>query len=140
MPQLQITESFVAPVEDLFAAWTKLEGIRRWFAPGDMKVSEAAADVRVGGRYRIVMQEPNSGPLHIVGGEYTEVVENTCLAFTWQWEGSPAQTNVRLEFRANGKGASELVLTHTGFGSDEARDKHGQGWAGCLANLKKLFP
>ena len=139
MPQLQITESFVASVEDLYAAWTKLEAIRRWFAPGEMRVSEAVADVRVGGRYRIVMQEPNSGPLHIVGGEYTEVVENTCLAFTWQWEGSPALTNVRLEFHAKGKGASELVLTHAGFGGEEARDKHGQGWAGCLANLKKIF-
>lgn len=140
MPQLQITESFAAPVEDLYTAWTRLDTIRRWFAPGAMTVSGAAADVRVGGRYRIVMQEPGGGPLHIVGGEYTEVAENACLAFTWQWEGSPAQTSVRLEFRAKGRNASQLVLTHTGFGNDDARDKHGQGWAGCLENLRKVVP
>ena len=134
MHTLTLTEQFPASVDRVFGAWSRAEEVRRWFAPGDMHVPEADVDCRPGGRYRIVMEEPG-GAQHIVTGEYRDVVENERLSFTWQWEGSEAVTFVEIEFRAADGGGTELRLVHTRFAAEEARDKHGQGWRGCLANL-----
>lgn len=134
MHTLTLTEHFAAPVDRVYGAWTSSTQISRWFAPGDMRVPEAKVDFRPGGRYRIVMEEPD-GARHIVTGEYREVVPNQRLAFTWQWEGSEAVTFVEVEFRAVDGDSTELRLVHTRFATEEQRDLHGQGWGGCLANL-----
>jgi uncharacterized protein YndB with AHSA1/START domain len=134
MNTLRITERFAAPLARVFSAWTDAAVLRRWFAPGDMRVPEAIADVRPGGRYRIVMEQAD-GQQHIVTGEFRDVIPNERLAFTWQWEGSEAVTLVEIVFRAIDANHTELNLVHTQFGTTDARDKHGQGWRGCLVNL-----
>lgn len=135
MHTLNITETFAAPLAEVFAAWTDVDRIRRWFAPGDKHVPEAVADVRPGGRYRIVMEGPD-GERHVITGEYQAVVLDERLAFTWQWEGSEAVTQVEIAFRAIDASSTELNLVHTRFMAVEARDMHGKGWAGCLVNLR----
>jgi uncharacterized protein YndB with AHSA1/START domain len=135
MHTLTLTERLAAPLERVFAAWSSAEQVRRWFAPGDMRVPEAEVDLRPGGRYRIVMEEKD-GQRHVVTGEYREIVPNERLAFTWQWEGSEAVTFVEVEFRAIDDGGTELSLVHTQFAAEEHRDMHGKGWRGCLANLQ----
>ena len=42
---------------------------------------------------------------------------------------------VTLEFKSLSANETELTLIHEGFDSEETRDKHGQGWNGCLQNL-----
>lgn len=136
MYQLNINQEFNAPVEKLFAAWCKPELIKAWFAPGNMVVPEAEANVSEGGRYRIVMQD-DDGTQHIVGGTYRKIVPNELLEFSWQWEGSPNTTKVVIAFKAVDEGRSSLDLTHSEFEDQEACDKHNMGWNGCLANLEK---
>lgn len=135
MHTLTLTERFAAPVERVFDAWTSVAEVTRWFAPRDMRVPEAAIDLRPGGRYRIVMQETD-GAQHVVTGEYRDIVPNRRLTFTWQWEGSDAITFVELEFNAVDAGSTELKLVHTRFATEEQRDHHGKGWEGCLVNLR----
>jgi uncharacterized protein YndB with AHSA1/START domain len=53
--KLVMTRRFKAPVERVYAAWTDAGQMKRWFAPGDMMVPLAEADVREGGRYRVQM-------------------------------------------------------------------------------------
>jgi uncharacterized protein YndB with AHSA1/START domain len=134
MQQLVMTRRIDLPVARVFAAWCDPLLIRRWFAPGDMHVPEAQADARPGGRYRIVMQEPD-GKQHIVGGEYLDIQKDRRLEFTWQWEGSEATTRVRIDLQSLDAGSTELTLTHDGFATTEARDNHQKGWTGCLAKL-----
>jgi uncharacterized protein YndB with AHSA1/START domain len=136
--RLVIKRSFNAPVERVYAAWTDAEQMKRWFAPGQMSVPGAEADVRVGGRYRVQMADPKGEgdcELHTTGGVYREVVPNQRLVFTWQWEGSALETVVTLQFRSVSANETELTLIHEGFDSQDTRDKHAQGWQGCLANL-----
>jgi len=137
--ELAIKRNFNVPVEQLFNAWCKPELIQKWFAPGNMSVPEATADVKEGGQYRIVMHDADDGSNHIVGGEYHKVVENESLIFTWQWEGSPIITKVAVSFKALTDKTSELLLKHTEFADIEARDKHEMGWNGCLKNLPKAL-
>ena len=134
--RLVVTRRFKAPVQRVFAAWTEPEKMKRWFAPGDMTVPAAEADVREGGRYRVQMSEGGSDcEFHVTGGVYRELVPNQRLVFTWQWEGSDQETLVTVEFRPLPDGETELTLIHEGFDNGETRDKHEQDWNGCLANL-----
>lgn len=138
--RLVVKRSFKSPIERVFAAWTDAEQIKRWFAPGDMTVPMAEADVRVGGRYRIQMSESGDDcEFHTTGGVYREVIPNRRLVFTWQWEGSDLETMVTLEFKSLSAKKTELTLIHEGFDSEDTRDKHGQGWEGCLAKLESFL-
>ena len=137
MYQLNLEHEFNAPVARLFAAWSQPEVLKQWFAPGTMTVPEAEADVRPGGSYRIVMQH-DDGSLHIVGGQYHEVIENEKLVFSWQWQSSPNVTRVEVVFKALDESHSKVVLTHSEFVDQDTCDKHTEGWIGCLANLPRV--
>ncbi|MDA1305624.1 MAG: SRPBCC domain-containing protein [Nitrospirae bacterium] len=142
---LQVTKIYQAPREEVFKAWTSPEALKQWFGPtDDFKTPEAEVDLRVGGAYRIHMVAPDSES-HIVGGTYKEVSAPSKLVFTWAWEagsgcgatevGATHDTLVTVEFR-NRDGETELVLTHEQFPDVAARDKHNEGWGGCLDRLR----
>ena len=137
-PALKITRTCNAPRENVFRAWTDPEVMKKWFAPSaEFSVPEAKAEVNVGGRYRIVMRAPD-GEYHRVGGVYREVLPPQKLVFTWAWESTPERESlVVVEFKDLGK-ATEVVLTHERFADEEARDKHREGWTGCLARLEQI--
>jgi uncharacterized protein YndB with AHSA1/START domain len=135
-PSLSIKRTFKAPAQKVFAAWTQPAVLKRWFGPGEQtQVLVADLDVRVGGRYRIVMRSPD-GEEHRVGGVYTEIVPGHKLAFTWAWESTPErQSLVTIEIKAAAVGC-ELTLSHERFFDETARDRHRQGWIGCLERLR----
>ena len=137
MYELEIEQTFNAPIEKVFSAWTQTEVIKSWFAPGDMTVPEASAEPIAGGRYRIVMQDPG-GEQHIVAGEFREVSPHNKLVFTWQWQDSPNTTLVAVDLEAIDETTTKLTLNHSEFVEVQFRDKHEQGWKGCLANLHKV--
>ena len=141
---LQIKRTFRASREQVFQAWTNPEALKKWFGPtDDFTTLVAEVDLRVGGRYRIQMKAPN-GEDHTVVGTYREIQAPAKLVFTWSWEAGggcggsegdgPLETLVTVEL--NEKGAeTEVVLTHERFPNAESRDKHNEGWTGCLSRL-----
>lgn len=135
---LHIRRVYQAPVAAVWAAWTDPEQMKQWMGPTDaFGESEVTMDVRVGGRYRIVMHSPD-GETHRVGGVYREVVPNQRLVYTWAWESTPERESlVTLEFKPSGE-ATELVLAHQRFADTQARDKHREGWIGCLDRLDRF--
>lgn len=143
---LQLRRTYQVPPEQVFEAWTKPEALKQWFGPtDDFKTPDAEVDLRVGGKFRIQMIAPN-GEAHVVAGTYKEIVHSQKLVFTWAWEaggcadsesGSGHETLVTVEFR-NRDGETELVLTHEQFPDAETRDKHNEGWSGCLERLRKV--
>ncbi len=136
---LQIKRTFAAPREKVFGAWTQPEALKKWCAPSEeFSVPDAKVDLRVGGKYRIAMKAPD-GNLHVAIGTYREILSPRKLVFTWTWEGSGMpETLVTLEFHDHGA-STELVLTHELFPNVEQRDKHAQGWVGCLNGLEKML-
>ena len=143
---LRLTRRFEAPRERVFDAWTNPDVLRRWWAAQpDWEGAEAEVDLRPGGRYRLSMRDTGSGATHTVAGEYTEVRRPERLAYTWSWEGEPTEmsgserTLVVVEFLEDG-GATEVVLTHSGFANGQIREMHAHGWQGCLDNLgRRVF-
>lgn len=137
---LRIERRFAAPREKVFRAWTDPQALKKWFAPSDaFATPEAEVDLRVGGRYRLVMVSPD-GETHTVSGVYKEIRAPEKLVFTWAWAGWPEaqETLVTVELHERG-GMTELVLTHERFPNAEVRDKHGEGWAGCLNRLPQAL-
>ena len=141
--ELRLTRRLAAPRERVFDAWTDPEVLRRWWAsmPG-WTTPSAQVDLRVGGRYRLAMQEVGGGAVHAVVGEYTEVRRPERLAYTWTWEGHPPEmagsegTLVVVDFVAEGDG-TEVVITHTGFADEGIRGMHAHGWNAVMDNLER---
>jgi uncharacterized protein YndB with AHSA1/START domain len=137
--RLQVRRIYNVPAAKVYAAWTDPEQVKHWMGPSDdFGEAQVTSDLRVGGRYRIVMPAPD-GELHKVGGTYREIVPNRKLVYTWAWESTPERESlVTVEFKAAGNG-TELVVTHEQFADTEARDKHQQGWSGCIERFGRYL-
>lgn len=131
---LEIRRTFAASRERVFRAWTRPEELNRWSAPGDA-VPTTEVDLRVGGRYRIVMRGPD-GTTYTVGGVYRVVEPPSRLVYTWKWEGNPAavESVVTGDFLERGR-STEIVLRHEGLADDADRSRHEDGWKACLDKL-----
>jgi uncharacterized protein YndB with AHSA1/START domain len=133
---LQIRRIYPQSVAAVYAAWSEPDQIKHWM--GSVGEAEVTIDVRVGGRYRYIMQGPD-GQLNRVGGVFREVVPNRKLVYTWAWESTPERESlVTVEFKPSGQG-TELLVTHQRFADAQARDKHLQGWNGCLDRLGRYL-
>jgi uncharacterized protein YndB with AHSA1/START domain len=138
-PSLTIKRRFKATPEKVFEAWTSPEKIKRWMGPGEVKTILAENDVRVGGRYHIVMLTP-SGEEHDVSGVYREVIANEKLVYTWAWKSTPERESlVTATFKDDGGGGTLMTLLHEQFFDDTARDSHQGGWNGAMDKLEKYF-
>ncbi|MET0925671.1 MAG: SRPBCC domain-containing protein [Xanthobacteraceae bacterium] len=134
-PSLTLKRRLNAPPAKVYAAWTEPAKIARWFGPQGAEVLRAEADVRVGGRYRVIFRVPD-GQQHDVSGVYREVVPNQKLVFTWAWISTPERESlVTVALKRDGDGTL-LTLTHEQFFDEPARDRHRSGWSGALDNLE----
>jgi uncharacterized protein YndB with AHSA1/START domain len=135
--KLQISRTIKASRKRVFDSWTRPELMQRWFAPATMRVSNATADLRVGGEYRVEIHGVD-GYVHVAAGVYTRIIPNELLSFTWGAGCEPGvDTLVTVQLR-DVDGGTELTLTHEHFASSQAVAKHQQGWIGCLDKLDKL--
>jgi uncharacterized protein YndB with AHSA1/START domain len=136
---LRIERTFDAPVEEVFAAWTSEEVMRRWWYVGDIPedVSEEV-DVRVGGKLRLVVRS-SDGDVRGGRGEYVEVDPPRRLAYTWRWDHEPRERQlVEVEFSDQGE-ATKVILTNSGFKTEERRDAHAEGWPKCFDLLERAL-
>jgi glutathione S-transferase len=134
---LEMTRQIRAPRERVFDAFTDQAALAAWHCPRGMKVREASADARGGGRYRLVMGAKD-GEQHIVGGEYQAIDRANFLAYTWHWEGSelPAGVRTLIEITLTDKdGGTHLHMRHSGFPDAATRDSHNMGWQSVFNNL-----
>lgn len=133
-----------APRELAFAAWTTPGHMSQWLKPEPgMTVVSAFVDLRVGGRFRIQMQDAD-GEFFTAAGQYEEVNVPQRLVYTWDWEvdGSGPDfgelegkvSRIIVEFIER-DGETEFIFTHTGFATVESRDNHSRGWGNAFEQL-----
>jgi uncharacterized protein YndB with AHSA1/START domain len=139
---LRVSRIIKATPDALFRAWTEPAQLRKWWRmDGEgWSTGETTLDLRVGGKYRLGMTGPD-GQAHIAIGEYREVRRPDRLVFTWDWDkptGRLGETVVTIEFKDVGNGATEVVLTHEGFGDEKQVAGHEKGWTQLLSLLDGL--
>ena len=133
---LQLTKVVRAPREKVFEAWTSPEWLRRWYGMTDeWTVPVAEVDLRVGGRYRIVMAGPGFEPFDETG-EFLEIVPNERLVYTMGSAAWSDVTRLTVEFREHPDGC-EVRLHETGYTDLGVRDQHASGWPGWLDRLAR---
>ncbi len=72
-------------------------------------------------------------------GTYRLIDPPRKLVYTWNWENSTTpDTLVTVDFRSQGE-STEVTVTHEKFLDIETRDKHNEGWTGCMGRLDRLF-
>lgn len=85
--ELILTREFAAPRELVWRAWTEAEHLAQWWGPRTF-TAEVTLDLRIGGRYQIIMRGPDGGanPLH---GEFLEIVPPSRLSMTMDMSDEP---------------------------------------------------
>ena len=137
-PSLTLQRRINAPPARIYSAWTEPSQIVKWMHPGDCEVIHVEMDVRVGGRFRIIMRAPD-GEEHDVSGAFREVVRDEKLVYTWAWRSTPERESlVTLTLRLDGE-ATLLTLKHEQFFDEAARDNHKAGWDQALDGLERQF-
>ena len=113
-----------ASAERVFRAWTDPEDLIRWLSPSPD--GSAEVDLRVGGRFRIVMSGGGREIEHT--GEYREVEVPHRLVFTWISEFTDGESVVTVELHPIAGGQTRLVLSHERLPVEHA-ESHEQGWS-----------
>ncbi|HEX5184587.1 MAG TPA: SRPBCC domain-containing protein [Allosphingosinicella sp.] len=123
----------------VFDLLSTAEGLTSWWGPDDFPVIAAAADVRVGGRFRVRFRTID-GAEHICVGEFLEIVPPVRLVMSWRWfdGGVPEEkgrtSRVKFHVRPDGAG-TELTLIHAGLCDADSERSHEGGWTGALDKL-----
>ena len=127
--ELVTTRIFNGPARIVFEAWTKPELFKRWWIPksaGESLLS-CEMDVRVGGKYRLVLAHGDSEPMAFFG-RYIEVTPHSRLVWTNEESDDGAVTTVTFEE----KGGKTLLVMHELYPSKEALDGAIEGMEGGM--------
>lgn len=98
--ELVTTRTFDAPARIVFRAWSTPELFRRWWVPESFGLTLLSyeAEVRTGGRYRLVFIHPEAPEPMAFFGTYLEVAPSSRLVWTNEENGLPGQiTTVTFE-------------------------------------------
>lgn len=117
--ELVVTRTIRGPARLVFEAWTTPELFALWWVPKSFPLSVVSCemDVRVGGKYRLVIRHPGGEMAFF--GTYREVVPNARLVWTNEESEDGAVTTVTLEE----KGGETIVVVHDLHPSKEALDQ-----------------
>jgi uncharacterized protein YndB with AHSA1/START domain len=118
--ELVVTRTVNGPARLVFEAWTKPELLKRWWVPKSFGVSLLSweADVRVGGKYRLVFSHDGSNTMAFFG-RYLEVTPHSRLVWTNE-EGADGEVVTTVTFEE--KGGKTRLVVHDLHPSKEALD------------------
>ncbi len=131
---IRLVRVLPAPPEEVFDAWTDPASIREWMCPGAISEAVATLDVRVNGRFTIVMKSPSGDVVHT--GQYVAIDRPRRLVFTWVSSGVRGRTTqVTIELQPHGDDGTRLTLVHEDMPDAEAFANHERGWGQILTKL-----
>lgn len=121
--EIVMKRTFSAPARFVFDAWTNADLVAKWWAPAKCGVvmMSCEADVRVGGKWRYVLKNPD-GEVVAFSGEYREIERPARLVYTELFEkfpdGPPVIVTVTFTER---DGVTDMVSTQL-YPSKEVRE------------------
>ena len=131
-PRAYVKRILRAPAADIFAAWTDPAAMAQWMTPSGTAIAEV--DLRVGGRFRLVMADEHVRIEHT--GEYQIIQSPELLVFTWRSEFTGMHdTRVTVRLTERGPHETEIELTHE-LATDGEASSHAGGWGQLLGRLE----
>jgi uncharacterized protein YndB with AHSA1/START domain len=125
-PRATLRRLLHAPRALVWEAMTRPEHLACWYGPRSTKVTHAEIDLRVGGKWRVVMRG-DDGREHAFGGEYLELAAPERITQTWRWEGAPEASSIeRMRLIDLGdRTLVEAVAEHTSLQNLRMHVEHG---------------
>jgi uncharacterized protein YndB with AHSA1/START domain len=131
-PRAHLKRILCAPAADIFAAWTDPAAMAQWMTP--VGTATAEVDLRVGGRFRLVMADEHVRIEH--SGEYQIIQPPELLVFTWRSEFTGMQdTRVTVRLIERGSHETQIEVTHE-LATDGEASSHASGWGQLLGRLQ----
>ena len=152
--QFVIDRTLKSPMEKVWKMWTSKEGLEKWWGPEGFSSTVRHLDVRVGGRFEIVMtavvpeiiahlKASGMGESSIAKGDYTVVEPNRRLAYTNAVDfvpGVPPYTSTTLvEMSVTPTGGTRLVVTNDVMHDEQWTAMATMGWTQQIGKLEKLM-
>ena len=136
---VRVEQTFKAPAEAVFDAWTSPEVMRRWLHRGpDWGTPEAEVDLRIGGHVRVVMRRPDGSEIES-RGEYTIIDRPRRLVMSWTFGDDPSNEQlIELTFTQSG-GSTTVLLVNSDISTAKRRDSQDWGWRCCLVELDRTL-
>jgi len=98
----------------------------------------AEADLRVGGKVRVVMRRPDGSEAQMQG-EYTLIDRPRRLEMTWTFDDDPSNEQLIEVSFSESEGSTTVRLVNSAISTDERRDSQDWGWNACLDQLDRLL-
>ena len=128
---LTLDQRIEAAPAELFRAFTNSTALREWLCDAAM------ATPRKDGRLHLWW---TSG--YHATGDFTKLVPDEAVSFTWRGKGDPAETRVRVALRPDGE-ATVVEIAHKGVGTGkkwaDAAEAIRRGWETGLENLRSVL-
>jgi uncharacterized protein YndB with AHSA1/START domain len=136
---VRIERTFEASADEVFDAWTSPEVIARWFKPASgWQEASAEVDLRVGGKVRVVMRDPDGEPVG-AEGEYKLIDRPNKLAFTWTFDDDTSNEQmIEIEFTER-DGVTTVVFVNSDISDGDRRDAQDEGWNACFDEIGRLL-
>ena len=121
--EIVISRTFNAPARIVWDAVTKPEHLKRWWAPKSHGVAlvQCDVDLRVGGKYRYVMQQGN-GPLMAFSGTYAEIMPPSRIVYDEIFEPMAGAGSVRVTITFEEHDGKTRMVNHSVYPSAQVRD------------------
>ena len=137
---LEQARVFGAPPEQVFRRFTERAELAKWWGPHGFTTPEIDLDLRVGGRFRLTMQPPDSDAFHL-SGDFLEIHPPDRLSFTFRWDEpdlDDRETVVVLSLESVA-GGTRVFLSQGQFATRERLQLHRQGWADSFDKLEVVL-
>lgn len=143
MTSTTLVRTIAAHPANVFNTLTTEEGFTFWWGPDDFPVISAAADLQVGGHFRVRFRTAD-GLEHECTGLFLEISKPERIVTSWRWSlgGDLLEHGAvsRLELQLRGTDAgTELTLIHAGLSNEFSARSHEKGWDGALKKLQRRF-
>jgi len=136
-PTLNVSRFYPVAPEKVWRAWTDPRALGQWFRPdASFSIPLAEADVRDGGRFRVLMVNAK-GEEFDLSGTYREVVPERRLVMTWGWKNQPGHESVVTVNFVQAAQGTQIELLHEGYLDFDNEPTHEEGWHGALEKLER---
>jgi len=130
---------FTADPEKVFRAFINPDAMASWLPPYGFVCKVQEMDARVGGKYKMSFTNFTTGNSHSFGGEYLEIIPNSLLKYTDQFDdpNMPGNMITTIELKKVMCG-TELIAIQEGIPEMIPAEMCYLGWQESLEKLKKL--
>lgn len=128
-----------APAERIYRAFLDADAMAKWLPPHGFTGKVHAIEAKVGGSYRMSFTNFTTGQTHTFGGKYLELVPNTLIRNTDQFDDPnwPGEMITTIELKEVSVG-TEVNITQEGIPAMIPVDGCYLGWQDSLTLLAQL--